>query len=64
MLYLQRRNITLRDYGRVYTLGGATRIIIHPTYVWYFDGEHSVCFAGVLFPDGTEWWPVHDASNG
>ncbi len=52
-----------KDYLTTYELGSGIRMIAHPTHVWYFDGIHSTCFAGLVFPDGTEWWPLHATND-
>ncbi len=54
---------TIDVLGTMYHLGGGAKIIVHATFVWYNDGTHYMCFAGVLFPDGTEWWPLHDTES-
>ncbi len=46
----------------VYNLGTNIQVIPRATHVFYYDGAHSLTFSGILFPDGTEWWPLH-ASN-
>lgn len=45
--------------GKVMSPGGKIRIIFHPTFVWYYDGDDSLTFVAILFPDGTEWWPFN-----
>lgn len=49
--------------GKVYSLGGNIRVIYRASYLQYFAGEHTVCIAGILFPDGSEWWPLHVSSD-
>lgn len=43
--------------GMVIYPGGGVRMIFHPGYFWYYDGEHAITFHAILFPDGTEWRP-------
>jgi len=38
-------------------LSESISLIFHPTFVWYYDGENSITFVAILFPDGTEWTP-------
>jgi len=46
---------TDRELGRVVSPGGGIRIIWHPDFIWYYDGEHSITFSQLLFKDGTVW---------
>lgn len=49
--------------GVVYSPGGNIRVVYHPSFMWYYDGDHSVAVACILFPDGSEWWPLHATSD-
>ncbi len=44
--------------GDIVEVGKRYSMEFHPTFIYLRDGDNSLTFVAILFPDGTEWTPI------